>query len=246
LNEKVLWLINILLAAFFAGMVIFMTRHPAEKEKIQAETSVNIQNELITQDDWAFFLVDNGNPLGADYKVELAEICPNHYMDKRAAPYAVKMLENAEKDGVALNVVSSYRNLDKQSKNFEDYVKRLLDEGYTREDAMTITAEQIAHPGASEHNAGLAIDIVTADWWNGHDDITADFADSPEFDWLKRNAWKYGFVMRYPEAKEGITGIMYEPWHYRFVGVFRAEQMRYSDLCLEEYVELVNGDAPAK
>jgi len=237
MSEKILCAVNILILAVFITLKLTL---PAVNFPTAAKTEV--YDDLLKQDDWALFIISEESPIAEDYSFNLAEISYGHFMDERAAPYAVKMLENARDDGVTLNVISSYRDIDRQSKNFSDYVNRLLKEGYSREKAITITAAQIAHPGASEHNAGLALDILTADWWVTHNDVTADFENTPEFAWLKNNAWKYGFIIRYPENKQEITGITYEPWHFRFVGVFRARQMRLSGLCLEEYTDALTAD----
>ena len=105
-------------------------------------------------------------------------------------------------------------------------------QGYSQEDAQTEAARWVARPGTSEHQLGLAVDIVA----ESYPVLDAGQEDTPEQQWLMANSYRYGFVLRYPEGKSYITGIGYEPWHYRYVGVEAAEQMYRDDLCLEEYL----------
>ena len=126
-----------------------------------------------------------------------------------------QMLADAREEGMDLWVASGYR----------DY-------GMTQEEARENALRSFALPGHSEHHTGLAVDF------NG---VNREFEDTEEYAWLMENAWRYGFIQRYPEEKTEITGIIFEPWHYRYVGREHAEAMWREDLCLEEYlVDLVN------
>lgn len=187
--------------------------------------------------EWAYYLIDSDNPLPTDFEIELAKIQGDFEMDVRCADYAQAMLKAAEEDGIYLRVVSAYRSLEKQAENFDNYVAKLIAQGYSRQAAYQRTAAEIARPGESEHNAGLAVDILTLSWWQTHDDITADFENTEEFTWLWDNAWRYGFILRYPKNSETITGFTYEPWHYRFVGTYYSEMIYRSGLCLEDYMK---------
>ncbi|MCM1487619.1 MAG: M15 family metallopeptidase, partial [Firmicutes bacterium] len=101
----------------------------------------------------------------------------------------------------------------------------------------------IALPGHSEHNAGLAMDIVSDTYWSNHSDLDESFDQLPQYDWLIENSWKYGFILSYPKGKEDITGFIYEPWHYRFVGLEHAKKIHeiYEStgefLTVNEYIE---------
>ncbi|MCL2697246.1 MAG: M15 family metallopeptidase [Oscillospiraceae bacterium] len=192
---------------------------------------------------WAFILINNENPLPAYYEPELEVIdftsTREFYLDKRAAPFAIEMLSAAESDSIALRVVSAYRSHQRQLENFNNYVARLIAEhDMGEEEAALLTSSQIAQPGASEHNAGLAIDILSTDWFLHNDDVTEEFERTPEFRWLAENSWKYGFILRYPKGKEDVTGFIYEPWHFRYVGTALAEQIVNSGLTLDEYIDL--------
>ena len=232
-SQRVMLFINILLAALFAAFSIIavcLTEEPEEK----AYTPREIDNE------WAYFLINKDNPLPDGYSPELSAVEGKYMLDSRCAEYAVQMLEDAKAEGLDLMVVSAYRSPQKQKENYSAYIARLIKEGYSVEDAGKITSKEIAPPGASEHNAGLALDILTSDWWATHNDITEDFENTEEFKWLSENSWKYGFIMRYPREDEETTGYVYEPWHYRFVGLYYAESIYRSQLCMEDYISFTD------
>ncbi|MCL2109683.1 MAG: M15 family metallopeptidase [Oscillospiraceae bacterium] len=165
----------------------------------------------------------------------MRHVFPDYRMDERAADYAVKMLEDARAEGYGLAVISAYRSLEWQQHIFDYFLDSLIDFGYTPEDARVQAELEIALPGTSEHNAGIALDIVSHDYYLHNTQLTQNFDQTPEFSWLVNNCHKYGFIMRYPEGKTHITGFIYEPWHYRFVGVKRAYEISQSGLTLEEY-----------
>jgi LAS superfamily LD-carboxypeptidase LdcB len=183
-------------------------------------------------------LVNKEYPLPVNFveNLWLRPVQGSYRMDYRCADYAVQMIYDAYKDGVYLLVVSAYRSVQRQQMNFESYTQRMRDSGLTAEQAIAYTSTVIAPPGASEHNAGLALDILTVDWWNTHDDITSDFDQTAAYDWLVAHCAEYGFILRYLNTKEDITGYVYEPWHYRFVGVEYAKEIMDSGLCLEEWL----------
>lgn len=185
------------------------------------------------------FLVNKKNPLPADYDSRIEtkvvfESWREYFLDVRAAGYLEKMLKAAENDGIDLYVVSAYRTIEYQQQNFDNSVQDRVDRGMSYDDAYADTLAEVALPGESEHNAGLALDIMVEEYQNMDDD---GFEDTEAFAWLDRHAAEYGFILRYPKGKQEITGIIYEPWHYRFVGVYYANEIKKSGLCLEEYYE---------
>lgn len=135
--------------------------------------------------------------------------------------------------GYPVSVTSAYRSYSYQSQLFNSYVEREMkdDPTLTREQAEAITETYSARPGTSEHQTGLCVDM--------HNLASAmqAFKDEDAYEWLSENAWKFGFVLRFPEGKTDVTGITFEPWHYRYVGRYHAYQMKTLGLCLEEYVE---------
>ena len=203
---------------------------PAETEPEEDE---NIDNK------WAMFLVNKKNPLPQNYddiiETEVVfESWREYYLDVRAADYIKRMIDDASKDGVDLLVVSAYRDMAYQQQNFENSVQDRVDRGMSYDDAYADTLAEVALPGESEHNAGLALDIMCEENQNMDDD---SFETTEAFAWLDKHAHEYGFILRYPKGKQDITGIIYEPWHYRFVGLYYAKEIKDSGLCLEEYYE---------
>ena len=131
-------------------------------------------------------------------------------------------------------VTSGYRSYAYQSGLFNTYIRDEMakDPSLTEAEAREKVLRYSAFPGTSEHHTGLAADLMT----NGMSELDESFADYPVFEWLQENAWKFGFILRFPADKVDITGYDYEPWHYRFVGRYDAYVIHTEDLCLEEYV----------
>ncbi len=136
-------------------------------------------------------------------------------------------------------VTSAYRSYAYQQSLFNTYITREMqaDRTLSEAEAREKVLRYSAAPGTSEHHTGLAADLMV----NGMRDLDESFADYPVFDWLQENAWKFGFILRFPEDKVALTGYDYEPWHYRFVGRYDAYMIQKQGLCLEEYVKNVQG-----
>ena len=188
-------------------------------------------------DGWMTRLVNAGNPLPEGFTVETVDIrgYENRPFDKRAAADLEAMLADAEAAGCKLYLVSGYRSVERQTALFKRKTNSFMAEGFSREEAEKQAAMWVARPGTSEHNTGLAADIVSADWYSKHSDLTADFEDTPEFEWLYAHCADYGFILRYPRGKENVTGVTYEPWHYRYVGKDAAKAIMQAGGTLEEY-----------
>ena len=177
-------------------------------------------------------LIVNGKySLPAGYKPQLAEAVKGSgvYLDYRVAPYYQQMYDAALKDGITLTPVSGYRSYDRQKNNFENRIKEHMNSGMDKVEATKKAATVIMVPGSSEHNAGLAMDICS---------LAESFENYKEFQWLDEHAHEYGFILRYPkdERSKEITGVVYEPWHYRYVGVDTAKEIKSKGITLEEYV----------
>lgn len=199
----------------------------------EPEVKVDIDNE------WAMFLVNNQNPLPDNYDsiIDTTLVYTSwreYYMDSRMADYMKRMIEDAAADGINLEIVSAYRTIEYQQQNFDNSYQQRLDSGMTEEEAYADTAREVALPGKSEHNAGLSADIMSNEYTSMDDD---GFKDTEAFAWLSEHAADYGFILRYPENKYEYTNIIFEPWHYRFVGVYYAHEIKESGLCMEEYFE---------
>ncbi len=182
-------------------------------------------------DDWKMLLVNRDYILPEDYSFELAPCITDDpdslKLDSRVAPHYNEMYLAALDDGIELTPISGYRSVERQKNNFEKKIKKYTDEGYSKIEATQMAATIILPPGTSEHNAGLAMDICS---------LYESFENTEEFSWLSENAADYGFILRYPEDKQDITKIIYEPWHWRYVGVEAAKEMKASGQCFEEYL----------
>jgi D-alanyl-D-alanine carboxypeptidase len=132
-------------------------------------------------------------------------------------------------------VCSSYRTQEYQEGLFQNRIDRYVKEGYSVEEATGLAGQSVAVPGTSEHQLGLALDIVDNRNW----ELDESQADMPTQQWLMENSWRYGWILRYPNEKSAITGIIYEPWHYRYVGKTIAKEIYDLGICLEEYLQML-------
>ncbi|MCR4685346.1 MAG: M15 family metallopeptidase [Lachnospiraceae bacterium] len=216
----------------------FMKEHSDHTDSItEAETEdAKTQNEESDQtdqrDNWRLILVNKQNPVPADYEVKLTDISGTMQVDERIATDLAAMLRAAKDDGVSLSIVSAYRDMDKQTKLFEAKIRRCMKNGTTYMDAYSKASESVTVPGSSEHQLGLALDIVGS----GHQALDESFGDTEAGKWLARYCDEYGFILRYPKGKEYITGIIYEPWHFRYVGREAAREIMGNEITLEEYL----------
>lgn len=180
-------------------------------------------------------LVNEANPISADFNKsgDLVSVDKQYIngslnqVDKGMYPYLMALLQAAKADGVALYVRSPYRSYSTQKMLFQNKVNRVINGGTPAEEAEAVAARAVARPGTSEHQTGLAVDFNIAD---------SQFESMPAFGWMKEHAEDYGFILRYPKDKTEVTGIMYESWHWRFVGINTAKEMNRLGLTLEEYV----------
>ncbi len=211
----------------------------AQKEEEETGTDLEVMAQTSAQqlseqgDAWQMVLVNESHPLDASYVPELAELEPDRQVDVRILEDAQQMLADARNAGLNPYVCSAYRNYDYQRSVFNDTMVDWITQGYTPLDAYDETKKSVAVPGTSEHATGLALDITSADYAQ-LDDAQADTAEAK---WFAENCWKYGFILRYPPEKSDVTGIIYEPWHYRYVGKEAAKEITESGLTLEEYLE---------
>lgn len=209
--------------------VVKATAEQIEDEKEQEEEE-ELKEEL--PDDWNLILVNRTHPLPDDFEVELKSIGGGHKIDARAYDDYQAMVQAARKDGVYVYVTSSYRTMDKQISLHEAKIEEGVMMGYSYAKAKERAAEVVAVPGTSEHQAGLALDFVSAEYRR----LDEKQEDTKGFQWLKENCYDYGFILRYPNGKTEETGIIYEPWHFRYVGKKAAEEIKVSGQTLEEYL----------
>lgn len=199
------------------------------------EASSSLQTTT-DKDSWNLLLVNLWNPLPADYTLSLTELKNGLSVDSRCYPDLQAMMDACRADGLSPVICSAYRTQEYQEKLFQNKIDRLIAQGYSEADAPVEAGKSVAVPGTSEHQLGLAVDIVDIN--NQHLDETQESTAVQK--WLMEHSWEYGFILRYPNNKSEITGIIYEPWHYRYVGREDAEQIHTLDVCLEEYLEGVS------
>ncbi|MBQ6850016.1 MAG: M15 family metallopeptidase [Oscillospiraceae bacterium] len=186
-------------------------------------------------------LVNRENPLSDDYQVETRNIVNNGVttdfkFDVRAVEHLEAMLKDAADAGHPVLIRSAHRTINYQKMLYNNKVQAYLNAGYSQQAAQTEAAKWVAVPGTSEHNLGIVVDIVNQGYTG---ELEQYFEEQPLFDWLVENCADYGFILRYPKTKESVTGIVYEPWHYRYVGREVAHYIMDNDLTLEEYWEEV-------
>jgi len=181
---------------------------------------------------WYLRLINNDFPLDPTFAPELSEIVYGHFIDSRIYETTRQMLNDAEAEGLQLFIVSSFRTYEGQKALFDQEMWNWQGQGFGLFDAYHRAAESVAIPGSSEHQAGLALDIVAAN----HSYFDENLEETPEIQWLKANAWRYGFILRYPADAIHITGIIYEPWHWRYVGIDAAREIHERRITLEEFL----------
>ena len=212
------------------------------KENISSEGSASLSKDkeanALSKDlnSWNLILVNKKNPLPEDFKIDTAKIASAYArdngmaFDSRAVSYLNDMCKKAADDGVTLIVISCYRPHTRQEALYANELADVKAENpnMSEEQAKELASTVVAYPGTSEHEVGLAVDLNS---------VEETFEHTKQFEWLSTHAADFGFVLRYPKDKEAITGIIYEPWHYRYVGKEHAEKMNSLDMCLEEYTE---------
>ena len=183
-------------------------------------------------DEWKLMLVNPWNPLPEDYTFTLKELSNGHAVDERCYPDLQKMMDACRSAGLSPVICSSFRTREMQQDLFQNKINRLMVQGLSQDAAETEAAKVVAVPGTSEHQLGLALDIVDLNNQN----LDESQESTPVQKWLMEHSWEYGFILRYPNEKSEITGIIYEPWHYRYVGVDAASEIHKLGVCLEEYL----------
>lgn len=215
---------------FVLGFVFVQTAsYVVTQGEIPVLSSFNLfRKEADTSLGWNLILVNDDYSVPNNYEVELTELSNGEKIDSRIYPQLQQMFDDARAAGLELFVREGYRTSQDQKDIMDERIQQYRDEGYSRSEAKKLAEEYVAEPGTSEHELGIAVDI-NAD--------TSKCSSDAVYTWLANNAYRYGFIKRYPEDKTEITGVNNEPWHYRYVGVDVAREMQEKGLCLEEYIE---------
>ena len=211
------------------GQTIYLRN---ENQSNLQSPSTNTISQGTTDLPWYLTLVNSENPIDDNFQITLTRLRNKQAIDARCYPELQAMMDDCRAAGLSPIICSSYRTYDKQEELFEQQVQEFINQGYGKLDAQRKAAGAVARPGTSEHELGLAIDIVdeSNQRLNQYQENTAVQR------WLMQNSWRYGFILRYPSDKTDITGIQYEPWHYRFVGKEAARIIYENNWTLEEYL----------
>lgn len=201
----------------------------------------NTANKKYTQyhflaDDWRILLINKQHSIPEDYSFNLGTIDTikgTMYCDERIIEEYHRMKEDAKKEEIYIDICSPYRDYEYQTKLFNRKINRYINRGMSFLEAYRVSSQVVTVPGASEHQIGLAFDIIS----NTYDSLDEGFGNTDAGIWLAQNSYKYGFILRYPKGKEYITGIEYEPWHFRYVGKEAAEVITLEEITLEEFWE---------
>ncbi len=207
----------------FDGMTL---EHPGES------ASKSEPGDGVSKTGWNLILVNANHPLPEDFQPPaLTQLRNGHAIDSRAYPALQRMMDAARAAGLQPLICSSFRTWDKQDELFSHKVSFYLNQGYSQSDAQEHAARWVARPGSSEHQVGLAVDIVDL-----HYQLLDEQQErTPVQLWLMEHCAEYGFILRYPKDKSDLTGVEYEPWHYRYVGEEAAKEIMEQGICLEEY-----------
>ncbi len=246
-NLPLLIILIVLVLAIVGGIIYILvnglpTSSPVSSQPVsapsQSSSATVSQPEVvepvvdpIPRDEWYMELVNRDNILDSTFAPETTNV-DGVPVDTRIAQALTDMIEAGNATGLDLYVHSGYRTYERQETNYDYQVGLQLAQGLTQAEAEAAAGQITAPPGTSEHNLGLGVDIMSTD--NNSYDVS--FNDTEEAKWLLENAANYGFILRYPEGKESITGFAFEPWHYRYVGVDQAQKIKDSGLTLEEYL----------
>ena len=218
-KKKIIPIIITLIAIIIAAVGI-KAALPSAKYK---DNHIVVRNSQL---EWNLVLVNPWNELPDNMKCKEMELRNGSIIDRRIYEDLQNMFDDARYAGFDPEVTSGYRSRKKQQQLFDDKKKEFKNQGYSNRKAEEAALQWVAEPGYSEHETGFAVDI---------NEIGGN--SQSLYKWLEQNCSKYGFILRYPAEKTDITGIEYEPWHFRYVGHDAAEYITANGLTLEEYLE---------
>ena len=207
-----------------------LQQQAAKNQAVNNNTEIMAGNE----EGWSLALVNESHPMAdTSYApAEMTEIESERSVDSRIAENLEQMLSDGAAQGLSMYVASAYRSYEQQRDVFDATMRDWINQGYSPLSAYDETKKSVAVPGTSEHATGLAVDIISSEY-EALDDRQGD---TDEQKWLMEHCWEYGFILRYPPEKSDVTGIIYEPWHYRYVGKDVAKEITEQGITLEEYL----------
>lgn len=209
----------------------------ADGSVTRGKATIDMNTYYFTSTGVKTIIVNPWNMIPDDYTPELVSAEDGYIVDSSCKEALLQMLADCRNAGYDARITSAYRSHQTQVDLYNKKVWHYIDLGYTTADARKKAGTIIAMPGTSEHQLGLAVDLVDSSHWV----LDESQENTPAQKWLMEHCWEYGFILRYPNGKSDITGIIYEPWHYRYVGKALALELKDSGLCLEEYFAALNG-----
>ncbi|MBP3505648.1 MAG: M15 family metallopeptidase [Lachnospiraceae bacterium] len=222
-KKKGKWIVKLLKVVVIAYLLLILCQLIND-----AYSRLSFTHEISVSEEWNLIIVNRWNELPEDYSVELTELSNGQKVDSRIYPYLQEMFDAARAEGIYPVVREGYRTAEEQQEILDDKIQTYINQGYSQSRAERTAKEWVALPGTSEHQLGIAVDINADKSKCSNEDVYA---------WLAENAYKYGFILRYPPGKQEIIGTSYEPWHYRYVGIEAAYEINERGICLEEYFE---------
>ena len=193
------------------------------------------EQPTINREDWNLVLINPAHAIEKELEMTFDEV-QGYKFDSRIAGRVRELIAAAKEDGYSLAIVSGYRTMDRSRVLYANKIAEYQAMGYDEATARVEAAKWVAPPGTSEHHSGLAMDIVSGDYYTKYSDLVEEFENEPEAVWLRENCARFGFILRFPKDKVEVTGINYEPWHFRYVGEEHAAAIMEQGLCLEEYL----------
>lgn len=252
-NRKIVILIMFftLIAFIIAGAVTMYVKNPPAVEAgspdaggQSTELEIGAKNDAPPLPVWEasgdyialdkLILVNKENPIARDFVPDdlvRPDYCATNrsesdqYLTREAADALNKLALDAQSEGHEIVVTTAYRSYNLQNYLYNKYVEK---------DGQALADTYSARPGTSEHQTGLAVDVSSP---SVNYELTRAYGETAEGKWLAENSWKYGFIIRYQEGKEHVTGYTYEPWHLRYVGQEAAREIYDRDMTLEEYLD---------
>lgn len=224
----------------FSGRILTQIQKEKEAEKnefvrVEAQPITDRDSCTVLYEEYGELLILVNKEHGLEeevYRDNLRNICNGRLLASKALyKDLVDLLAAAGAEGYQYWIASAYRSRERQQELVDEDVTRYMAQGMRRQEALEKTYEQTMPAGCSEHETGLALDILCSE--NVNMDLSQ--ALEPGNRWLTEHAHEYGFILRYPEGKEYITGIFYEPWHFRYVGKEAAQYLYENELTLEEF-----------
>ncbi len=247
--RKIIIRVIIIMISILAIIISYnINRNANEVEEVQVAT-IPIEENIIDEEenledkkpidsntsDWNLILINRNNAIPENYEIETTKIEKKWNINVKIKEATELMLADARKEGLKPVICSAYRTYAYQKNLFNKKVKEYRRNGYSQQNAEQEASFWVAIPGTSEHEVGLALDIVS----ENYQILDENQENTPVQKWLMEHCYEYGFILRYPTSKKNITNINYEPWHYRYVGVKDAMFMKEKGFCLEEYIEFL-------